>query len=119
MDYRTHHVPGPRFAPELTARYPYLGWAEAHFHGEAPLLALQNQSYPLTWEAEASQADYRGMARISEEYVKRKISVPHMACCRDVSVSAQTICLVGMPIPSYCAIRMILVTHLLMLEAKE
>ena len=57
MDYRQHHVPGPRFGADAAAKYPYLTWAEAHFHNEPPP-AVDESRAPLTWEAEASQAEY-------------------------------------------------------------
>jgi hypothetical protein len=35
MDYRDQHVPGPPFSQQAADRYPYLTWAEAHFHALA------------------------------------------------------------------------------------
>ena len=40
-------------------------------------MEFANDKYPPTWEAYASQADYDGMATISQDHVKRKICVPH------------------------------------------
>lgn len=58
MDFRKDHVPGDRFSPEMKQLYPYLAWAEAHFYQEPlPLDPDQLQS-PLTWESQASEADY-------------------------------------------------------------
>ena len=57
--------------------YPYLTWAEAHFFGRPPPWQLAGPSYPLTWEAQASQADYDGMARISPEFAAAKLCMPH------------------------------------------
>lgn len=53
-----------------------LAWAEDHFYGEkrGP---LGNRDYPLSWEANASQADYKRMNRISPLYSEQKLSVPH------------------------------------------
>jgi hypothetical protein len=74
MDYRTAYVPG--HDADDRVNYPYLGWACDHFHGERRS-PISDRDYPLTWEAEASQARYQGMALVSEEYVKRKLSAPH------------------------------------------
>jgi len=41
------------------------------------LKSSSDQDYPLTWEIQASQADYRGMAAIDPVFVKQKTSVPH------------------------------------------
>jgi hypothetical protein len=57
--------------------YPYLTWAEAHFFGQTPPWQLAGPSYPLTWEAQASQADYDGMARISPKFTAAKLCMPH------------------------------------------
>lgn len=74
MDYRDAHVPG-RDADDR-ANYPYLGWACDHFHGQRRS-PMSDRDYPLTWEAEASQARYQGMALVSDEYVTRKLAAPH------------------------------------------
>ena len=79
MDYRDQHVPGAGFTPRLNDLYPYLGWAEAHFHGWPPPFPLLGNTFPLTWEAEASQAHYSGMTGVDEQYVRRRICAPHMA----------------------------------------
>ena len=59
-----------------TDKYPYLGWACDNFHGKKTS-PVSNRDYPLTWEIEASQADYKGMAMIDEKYVAAKNSSPH------------------------------------------
>lgn len=74
MDYRDAHVPG-RDADDR-ANYPYLGWACDHFHGQRRS-PISDRDYPLTWEAEASQARYQGMALVSEEFVTRRLAAPH------------------------------------------
>ena len=74
--YKDQHVEGERFNSESGQNYPYLVWAEDNFHGEKRGL-ISNRDYPLSWEAHASQANYHGMAVISEEYVKQKVSAPH------------------------------------------
>jgi hypothetical protein len=77
MDFRSQHVAGEPFPQEAKEIYPYLGWAEAHFHNWQPPLDLLGDTYPLTWEAQASQANYASMVRIAPEYVTRKICAPH------------------------------------------
>jgi len=74
MDYRDAYVSG-RDADDR-ANYPYLGWACDHFHGQRRS-PISDRDYPLTWEAEASQARYQGMALVSEEFVKQKLAAPH------------------------------------------
>jgi len=74
MDYRTAYVPG--HDADDRVNYPYLGWACDHFHVERRS-PISDRDYPLTWEAEASQARYQGMALVSEEFVKRKLAAPH------------------------------------------
>lgn len=75
--YRDRHVPGPAFDEVTRDLYPYLAWAEAHFHGLELPLELAGRGYPLSWEAEASQAAYRGMARVDPEYTERRLCAPH------------------------------------------
>jgi hypothetical protein len=75
-DYRDKYVRCERFDRGSAENYPYLVWAEDHFYGEkrGP---LGNRDYPLSWEANASQADYKRMKRISPLYSEQKLSVPH------------------------------------------
>lgn len=71
------HVGVLGFDARTNALYPYLAWAEAHFH-QAPFPSMPDVSrYPLTWEAEASQADYSGIGGVCEEYERRKVAAPH------------------------------------------
>ena len=56
--------------------YPYLQWAANHYINKKQGL-IGNQDYPLTWEAQASAADYKGNKIISPEYVKLNISATH------------------------------------------
>jgi len=77
MDYREAHVQGPPISRHLEERYPYLAWAEAHFGGHEPPAWALRGGYPYSWEAEASKAHYARMAPIGEEYVERRIAVPH------------------------------------------
>ena len=74
MDYREQHVAGKD--SDDRGRYPYLGWACDHFHGtkKSP---LSNRDYPLTWEEQASGARYDGLALISPDLVKKRLSPPH------------------------------------------
>ena len=74
-DYKDSYKPGTKDADDKD-KYPYLGWACDNFHGikSSP---ISNRDYPLTWEIEASEADYKGMAMIDEKYVTAKNSSPH------------------------------------------
>ena len=72
-DYKGFHV---KMEEENSEKYPYLGWARDHFYSAKNGL-LSDRDYPLTWETEASQADYTGMQIISSEYEKQKIAAPH------------------------------------------
>ena len=56
--------------------YPYIGWASDHFH-RLKRNPVSNRDYPLTWEIEASQADYKGMAIIDSQYAEKKNASPH------------------------------------------
>ncbi len=38
---------------------------------------LLGNNFPLTWEAQASQAEYEGMNLISLQYAERQICAPH------------------------------------------
>lgn len=76
-EYRREHVPTARFSKEAGDNYPYLAWAEAHFFRERPPALPRAESFPYTWEAEASQAKYEGMSVVSSEYTTRKIAAPH------------------------------------------
>ncbi|MDG3007687.1 hypothetical protein [Paludisphaera mucosa] len=56
--------------------YPYLTWAGSHFTG-SHRGKLGDRDYPLTWEADASQADYRGMNVVDPAYAEAKLCTPH------------------------------------------
>jgi hypothetical protein len=77
MDYREWHVDGPGFDERAKGLYPYLGWAEMHFHRRMPEVAFAQDRYPLTWEAHASAANYERMSVICGEYVEQKVCAPH------------------------------------------
>lgn len=57
--------------------YPYLTWAEAHFFEDELPLSFAGTSFPLTWEACASHADYEGMNVIDEFLTENKVCLPH------------------------------------------
>ncbi len=77
MDYKDEHVSGEAFSKEAEKKYPYLTWAEAHFHGWEKDSEYKKGKYPLTWETHSSEADFEKMDIISEEYASSKIAVPH------------------------------------------
>lgn len=74
MDYRDKHVEGGEAIDRNM--YPYLGWATDHFQGKK-LSPISDRDYPLTWEIQASQAAYAGMAVIDPIFEHERISVPH------------------------------------------
>lgn len=74
--YPPAHAPQRIYFPAET-NYPYLTWAEAHFHRLPPPWTLLNDSAPLTWEAYASQAQYAEMSRVESGLVESKKSLPH------------------------------------------
>ena len=74
MDYRDQHTTGKD--SDDRGPYPYLGWACDHFHGTKKSL-LSNRDYPLTWEKNASGANYDGLTIISPVLAEKKISPPH------------------------------------------
>lgn len=75
-DYKDQHVPGARFDEGNNENYPYLVWAEDHFFNEKKGI-VTDHSYPLSWEAYASDAHYPGIKTIDEQLVKMKLSFPH------------------------------------------
>ncbi len=83
MDFREHHVPCERFSARTKALYPYLAWAEAHFYDEPPPEPLDKLVAPITWEAEASQAEYwrlKALAEVgvvSDDDVRLQVARPH------------------------------------------
>ncbi|MDD6211360.1 MAG: hypothetical protein PUB21_12250 [Bacteroidales bacterium] len=77
-DYKDTYVSSTKDAYNLWKddKYPYIGWAADHFHG-LKRNPISNRDYPLTWEIEASQADYQGMRIIDEQYVEGRNASPH------------------------------------------
>jgi len=67
---------GPEFPKDAALKYPYLAWARDHLSGErtGPVTAGE---YPLSWEADASEADYRGISIIGDDFVKTRLAAPH------------------------------------------
>jgi len=76
MDWRDRHVPTEPFGERSRELYPYLAWAEAHFHGWPPPMELAGAA-PITWEARASEADYGRMSAVSAGHVEARVSLPH------------------------------------------
>jgi hypothetical protein len=69
--------PSVRFHTQAD-KYPYLTWAEAHFWNDPPPFHLSNQDgYPLTWEASASQADYEKFNAVDRALTAAKCCMPH------------------------------------------
>lgn len=77
MGFRDEHLPGRCFDDAARRLYPYLGWAEDHFHGRIPEDLPDPSGYPLTWEAEASQANYANARVLGEAFMCRRICAPH------------------------------------------
>ncbi len=83
MDFRQQHVPGERFSMEMIRLYPYLGWAEIHFYGSEAPFPLESLQPPLTWESQASEADYarllplRRLGAIPQALIDSRTCTPH------------------------------------------
>jgi len=78
-EYKDTYMEGTRDAFdewEKNFNYPYIGWAADHFHG-LKRNPISNRDYPLTWEINASQANYEGMKIIDRIYTEQKNSSPH------------------------------------------
>jgi hypothetical protein len=73
-DYKANDRPGQEVIE--SDDYPYLTWAGSHYAGLRKG-KLSDQDYPLTWEAKASQANYRGMKVIDEAYLEARLCTPH------------------------------------------
>jgi hypothetical protein len=76
MDKRGVEVDNP-FDNEYDVKYPYLTWATYHFNGDEIPKELLKIQYPMSWEIEASEANYELIAPLSEKYSKNKCSAPH------------------------------------------
>ena len=69
-------LPATRFHQEAD-KYPYLAWAEAHFLKLPPPMPLAGTSFPLSWEADASQARYGGMMIVDPAFTDGRLCAPH------------------------------------------
>lgn len=76
-DYTDAHEESDRFSEKSSDLYPYLKWAEDHFYGLPFDFERCAKSYPLTWEAKASCAEYDGMQIVDPSFSTDKICVPH------------------------------------------
>lgn len=74
--YKNEHVKGNIFDEDAGKDYPYLVWAEDHFY-ETHNGWLPDRDYPLTWEANASDAYYPAMKKLDSVFVKKKLCSPH------------------------------------------
>lgn len=75
-DFKQHHVHGNRFDEVSSQHYPYLVWAGDHFFSETKGM-VSSRDYPLSWEAQASEAYYPGIQVLNEILVKEKLGMPH------------------------------------------
>ncbi|MBO0931920.1 hypothetical protein [Fibrella aquatilis] len=79
--YKNQHVAGKRFDAANRRDYPYLAWAEDHFYSRpgAPEVngIMTDQDYPLSWEANASDAYYPGLQLLDSDLIRQKLSPPH------------------------------------------
>jgi len=57
--------------------YPYLGWAQAHYYRDTAGALFNKEDSPLTWEINASKADYDGMGVVASKYKDTKTCAPH------------------------------------------
>lgn len=67
---------GSEFSATDGMNYPYLAWARDHL-SDGHTGPVSSADYPLSWEAEASQANYAGMSAISSDFTIRKLATPH------------------------------------------
>jgi hypothetical protein len=80
MDFRDQHVEdesGFRFSERDGQLYPYLRWAKAHFYGELLPMELTGIDSPLTWEAQASEAEYSRQQELLPDLAEGRIAAPH------------------------------------------
>lgn len=60
----------------VNIEYPYLTFAKRHTLGRGKIV-VNKTIYPLSWEKDASQADYSKMSILKKFYVKSKVSPLH------------------------------------------
>ncbi len=77
MDYCDQHVIGPGFDQQTRQLYPYLAWAESHFHNWTMSQEFFSSTYPLTWEWKASEAYYPGIEIVAKSYADNRFAAPH------------------------------------------
>ena len=68
---------GAKGQSKPNAKYPYLGWAQAHYYRDTAGALFNKEDTPLSWEVDASKADYDGMALVAPKYKDTKTCVPH------------------------------------------
>jgi len=56
--------------------FPYLDWARGHYY-DTWNLPFSNSNLILSWEANATSANYEGMRRISTASADKKVAFPH------------------------------------------
>ncbi len=75
---RSHDAPlVGRFDAAECLNYPYLAWAEAHTLGLDWPMSADPSRHPLTWERNASQADYAAAVRIGPDSAEARTCRPH------------------------------------------
>ena len=63
---------------DYQTNYPYLGWACDHRRG-AKRTRISDRDWPLTYEADASQADYNAVgSRVDWQYNDWRVAAPHI-----------------------------------------
>jgi len=67
---------GREFSGAGATNYPYLAWARDHLTG-GHTGPVSSAFYPLSWEAEASQANYAGESAIFPDFASRRLAAPH------------------------------------------
>ena len=75
----------PEEYPSLTpsAKFPYLAWGQFHCIGKGTVY-LNNALYPLSWESDASQADYQKITVVDDYFVNAKTSPTHTWCASEL-----------------------------------
>lgn len=58
--------------------YPYLEYAQRHLIGESATIHISNQLYPLTWENNATKANYNNMSILGNYFIKNRVSPTHV-----------------------------------------
>jgi hypothetical protein len=67
---------GPPFPADAARKYPYLAWARDHLTGthDGP---VSSADYPITWETDASQANYAGQRVFAADSSTDRTATPH------------------------------------------